>query len=148
MRVMVSPAEMSALAANASSSLELVSRTGSVDADVLEGLLEGEEFCDVLEKGSEVLRSQSNFFSDEGFAASEFSQLVFEMPEGRKLAAELTKTKNKLTSIIEASKSGLLSEDVRAIAGELAAYFYDFAIKLPFYEAIRERMTMDLRKRA
>lgn len=148
MRVMISPSEMSALAANASAALNLLSRGGTPDDDVLEGLAEGAHFCEVLVKGDEVQKSTSHFFSAERIAASEFRDLVFEMPGVAEVTRVVPDPVSEIQTIQKAiDHSATVTEELREKALKLAAYFDYFAIKLPFFEAIRDRMVADMRDR-
>lgn len=149
MRVMISPSEMSALAANASAALNILSRGGNADEDVLDGLAEGAHFCEVLANGDEVHKSASHFFSAERIAASEFRDLVFEMPGVTEVTSVVPDPMSEMQSIREAvsQSAAAITEDLREKSIKLAAYFDYFAIKLPFFEAIRDRMVADTRNR-
>jgi hypothetical protein len=139
---------MGALAAGASLALELLPKVRTYNQTVIEGLREADRFCDILEQGR-LARASTNHFSADGLAAGRFLEMVFQMPKGEELTERLPEIKTRLQQILDgAQPNAIPSDEIIKLSRELQSYFDTFATRLPFYEAVRSRVTADLRRRA
>jgi hypothetical protein len=149
MQVYISPNDMGALAAGASLALELLPKVRTYNETIREGLREAEHFCKILDQGRTARASTTNHFSADGLAAGRFLDMVFRMPTGEELTLRLPEIKSGLQKIMDSSTAETTpSAEVIELSRTLQAYFDTFATCLPFYEAVRSRVTADLRRRA
>ena len=148
MQVYISPNDMGALAAGASLALELLPKVRTYNETIREGLREADRFCEILDQGC-TARASTNYFSADGLAAGRFLDMVFQMPKGEELTQRLPEIKSGLQKILNSSTTDTTPPDeVIELSRTLQAYFDTFATRLPFYEAVRSRVTADLRRRA
>lgn len=148
MQVYISPNDMGALAAGASLALELLPKVKAYNETIREGLREADRFCEILEQGR-TARASTSYFSADGLAAGRFLDLVFQMPKGEELTQQLPEIKSGLQRILSsAALNEVPPEELIELSRNLQDYFDTFATRLPFYEAVRSRVTADLRRRA
>lgn len=147
MQVYISPNDMGALAAGASLALELLPKVRTYNDTIREGLKEADRFCEILEQGR-TARASTNYFSADGLAAGRFLDMVFQMPKGDELTERLPEVKSRLQTILHSAETEAIpSDEVIELSRALQSYFDTFATRLPFYEAVRNRVTADLRRR-
>jgi hypothetical protein len=138
----ITPDKMAALAANASAAIELL-ENGVRTEGVLRGLAEGEEFCTVLERGTNA-RTKLESFSAAGLAAGEFTGLVLSTESGKELANKVHQVLEQLRVLRNRLSHGLTPKFKAQDLEGLRDYFYSFARALAHQEALRARLAREL----